>query len=535
MLEEIVVSNLGLIPEASISPAEGLTVITGETGAGKTVMLGALRLLVGEPATRTVIGPHGDTADVSARFVDPGETVVRRVVSQRRSKAYLDGAISTASALKETIGPLVSIVGQHDQHTITSPRGVGRIVDQLLTDKGRASLDAYRSAWDGYQLVRAEADMLGTDHRHIEREIETVRFQIKEIDEAGFSEGDEEELRGRVTRLRNASGLAVSVDAALVGLGDDGAGGHVSAAARALERATDLDGSLRELSDQVENAAGMLSDLAAEVARYAADLDIDPMRLEETEQRVALLGALKRKYGDSLEDINAFRKEAVVRESELTALIESAGNIADRLDEATQELAVRGHELTDARRKASRRIAQSAVEHLKALGFTTPLVSIPIEHSNPGPMGADTATVMFASDEGLELAPVSAIASGGELSRLVLALTIASGSADAQVVAFDEIDTGIGGATALAMGRKLASLAEDRQVICVTHLPQVAAFADRHFVVAREGSTTTISEAEGDARTEELARMLAGLSASKKGREHASELMEIASKSRTGQ
>ena len=171
MLEELVVSNLGLIPEASLMPSSGLTVITGETGAGKTVMLGALRLLIGEPATKGLIGPSGDEADVSARFVDSTDHVARRVLTPNRSKAYLDGAISTASALRETIGPKVSIVGQHDQHTITSSEGVRRLVDVSLTSKERNDLDAYDAAWNAYEVVRAEADLLGSDQRHLAREL----------------------------------------------------------------------------------------------------------------------------------------------------------------------------------------------------------------------------------------------------------------------------------------------------------------------------------------------------------------------------
>jgi DNA repair protein RecN (Recombination protein N) len=529
MLEELVVSNLGLIPEASLMPSSGLTVITGETGAGKTVMLGALRLLIGEPATKGLIGPSGDEADVSARFVDSTDHVARRVLTPNRSKAYLDGAISTASALRETIGPKVSIVGQHDQHTITSSEGVRRLVDVSLTSKERNNLDAYDEAWNAYEVVRAEADLLGSDQRHLARELETIRFQIDEIMDAGFAIGDEDVLRTKAGKLRNAEELAAAIDTILDRLGDGGAGGHVESAVHAAERAASFDETLEGTSDQIGILQRTLSDINSEIVRYAADLSLDPAELEETEQRMSLLSSLKRKYGDSLEAVLAFHKDAIARAKELDELLASAGDIAERLDAASDSLEAAGEALRSARSVAAERIADSAHGHLVDLGFRDPILQISVVSASPTRSGADTATVLFASDASMQPGSVSAIASGGELSRLVLALTLASGGADSDVVAFDEIDAGVGGETALAMGQKLASLATTRQVLCVTHLPQVAAFADKHYVVTRSGATASISETAESGRTEELSRMLAGLSSSEKGQEHAEELLALAS------
>jgi DNA repair protein RecN (Recombination protein N) len=532
VLEELVVSNLGLIPEASLSPSKGLTVITGETGAGKTVMLGALRLLIGEPAAKGLIGPCGDEADVSARFVDGTDHVARRVVTPGRSKAYLDGAISTASALRETIGPRVSIVGQHDQHTITSSEGVRRLVDVSLTSKERSNLDSYGKAWDAYEMVRSEADLLGSDQRHLARELETIRFQIAEITDAGFAIGDDELLRARAGKLRNAEELATAIDTILDRLGDGGAGGHLENAVRAVDSAAGLDNALEEISDRIGELNQALSDINSEVIRYAADLRVDPEALEETEQRVSLLSSLKRKYGDSLEAVLAFHKGATARELELGALLASADDIAERLDAASRSLDTAGEALRSTRNTAAGRIAEAAHGHLTDLGFRDPKIEISVVSAAPTRSGADTATVLFASDASMQPGPVSTIASGGELSRLVLALTLASGGADTDVVAFDEIDAGVGGETALAMGQKLASLAATRQVLCVTHLPQVAAFADKHYVVTRTGATASISETVDAQRTEELSRMLAGLSSSEKGQEHAEELLALASEKR---
>jgi DNA repair protein RecN (Recombination protein N) len=528
MLEEIIVSNLGLIPRASLEPGPGLTVITGETGAGKTVMLGALRLLVGEQAPKGLIGPHGDVADVSARFLDREEQVVRRVVTPTRSKAYLDGAITTASALRDAIGPQISIVGQHDQHTITTANGVRRLLDNALSGPEREKRTMYDAAWSEYESVRSEADMLGSDQRPLARELETVRFQVSEISESGFEAGDEQLLRDQANRLRNSEALAAAVDKALTRLGEDGASAQIAEAVRAISGAADLDDSLVDLATQVSNSLTTVSEISAEIARYASDLAVEPAELQQTEERVALLSSLKRKYGDSLEAILTFQKNAMVREAELVELLASADDIADRLKRMTDDVHLRGSELRATRQSAAIRIAADATSHLMELGFATPVVDITLIDSAPSRFGADAATVLFASDAALVPGPIASIASGGELSRLVLALTLASGGADADIVAFDEIDTGIGGTTALAMGRKLASLAEGKQVICVTHLPQVAAFADRHYVVERAGATTSISESKGEARAEELSRMLAGLTSSEKGKDHAQELLALA-------
>lgn len=532
MLEEVVVTNLGLIPEATLTPAQGLTVITGETGAGKTVMLGALRLLVGEQAVKGLIGPHGDTADVSARFIGSQELVVRRVVSPDRSKAYLDGAISTASALRENIGPRVSIVGQHDQHTITSSAGVRALIDRSFTDVERQAWDAYQAAWLQFEAVSAEADLLGSDHRGLTRELETVRFQINEIDEAGFSIGDDEALHAEVSKLRNAESLISSVDAALGRLGEDGAIAHIEEASRALASAAGIDPSLGDLVAQIDDALTDLSEITTETARYGAELAVEPAHLQRAEERVALLSTLKRKYGDSLESILDFHKDAVNRESELASLLDSAEDIAERLASSAKNVEARGRELRDSRSAAGQRIARQTEIHLKDLGFSHPITELSVSTAPPSRTGADTVAVVFASDASLTPGPVGSIASGGELSRLVLALTLASGGAEGELVAFDEIDAGVGGETALAMGEKLAALARGRQVLCVTHLPQVAAFADCHYVVSRDGATATIAEATEDQRPAELSRMLAGLTSSEKGREHAEELLQIAEMTR---
>jgi DNA repair protein RecN (Recombination protein N) len=251
--------------------------------------------------------------------------------------------------------------------------------------------------------------------------------------------------------------------------------------------------------------------------------------LAHVEDRLARLGDLRRKYGDTLDDILTFGEQAAGRAGELDDLLGRAEELETEERKALINVAGAGDALSAARHEAGARLAKAAEGHLRDLGFSAPVVRLDVQSADPSPSGADRVGLAFASDSALSPAPVARIASGGELSRLVLALRLAGGAGDATVVAFDEIDAGIGGTTALAMGKKLAALTTSRQVLCVTHLPQVAAFADTHFVVTRDGNRASVRPVEGEERVEELSRMLAGLPGSDKGREHAAELLTLAS------
>jgi DNA repair protein RecN (Recombination protein N) len=528
MLEELSVSNLGLIKSALVEFGPGLTVVTGETGTGKTLMFGALRLLGGDQAPKGMIGPHGDELDVSARLREgTTELVLRRVVTAKRSKAYVDDAIVTAGALADAVAGSVAIVGQHDQHIITSQAGVRALVDRCLDGKGVESKVAYGDAWDRYAAVLDEARTLGGDLRALEREAEMLSFQIEEIDAAGFAVGEEADLRSAVAKLRSAETLTAEIDTALGALSDEGAQSHLDIAARSLRRVTDIDPALGSIAERVSEVITALSEASGDLVRYTSDLGSDTGDLEATEDRLALLGTLKRKYGDSIEDIVSFHKDASARRETLDNLLRSAQDIEERIETAKTAVAAAGAMLTANRTKAAAGIAKRAVVHLRDLGFSDPVVRFEFSEHEASRWGSDSLALLFASDASLRPGPATSVASGGELSRLVLALTLAAGGADATIVAFDEIDAGIGGSTALAMGRKLAALASDRQVICVTHLPQVAVHGSTHLNVERQGTTASVRKVTGSDRVAEIARMLAGLGESETAQQHAVELLEL--------
>ena len=526
MLDELSVANLGVIREARVDLAPGLVVVTGETGAGKTLLLGALRLLLGETARKDRVGPDGDMLNVEARIVIGGteQVVARRVTIAGRSKAYIDGAMVTARALGELVGASAEVVGQHDHLALATSAGVRRIVDGALLDP--SVLDEYHVAWGALAALRDEAALLGGDRRALERELESCRFQVEEIAAAGFEPGDDAALLERAEALRHHESIVEYLSEAVDALGDDGAGEWLGRGVDALRRASRLDRTLEEAAAQAEEVATLAVELVSTVVDIAGAGDRDPEQLNTIEARLATLGDLRRKYGATLDEVLQFGREADRRAAELTALLDRADRLEGETEKAELRVYDSGERLRAARYEATERLAAASIRHLGELGFTSPVVRFVLDPTDPGPNGLERMALEFASDVSLTPGPVARVASGGELSRLVLALRLAAGVADVPIVAFDEIDAGVGGATALALGKKLASLSAGRQVLCVTHLPQVAAHADTHLVVDRDGGLAQVRSVAGDERLEELSRMLAGSPDSEAGKEHARELLE---------
>jgi DNA repair protein RecN (Recombination protein N) len=532
MLDELAVRNLGLIEETRLCPGRGLVVVSGETGTGKTMLLGALRLLLGEDARPELVGPFGDETVVEGRFLIDGDEVVvgRRLPREGRSRAYLNGSLASGRLLEERLGGLVEIIGQHDQVFLTRRNEVRSLVDGLLDAKGLAALDAYRSARITAGRLTEARSTLGGDLRALVRELDLTRFQAAEIAGAGFSPGDDDKLEKRAERLRNAEALASHLQAATSLT--EASSESLSQAVSEMRKSARLDRDLEALAEESGQTAEILRELGRSIRLAAETISADPEALSEVEQRLTALGDLCRKYGPTLDDVLEFGVEASRRSEELVGLLKKADSIDADLVSAQAEVASQGARLAGARRRTGQVLAEGAMAHLRQLGLVDPVVSIEVLTSEPAATGADQVKLLFASDRRLQLGEVSKVASGGELSRLVLSLRLAARAGaskdSAAVLVFDEIDSGVGGTTALELGRKLATLANDCQVLCVTHLPQIAAFADSHFVVERSDNRATVREIDGDQRIAELSRMLAGLPESTRGREAAAELVAIA-------
>jgi DNA repair protein RecN (Recombination protein N) len=531
MLDELVVRNLGIIEEARLCPGSGFCVITGETGAGKTLLLGAIRLLLGSNPRSELVGPFGEEALIEGRFqVGEDELVLsRRLQRGGRSRAYRDGAVASSRALGEALSGVVEVIGQHDHLSLTRPAEVRALLDSVLDRNGRRMLDEYRGERKKLEELLTARERLGGDQRALVRELDLVRFQASEISKATFRPGEDVELEQRAVRLRHSEELIFRLNEARTEA--ETAGDSIGRLTDQIRKAARLDSSLDVLADKAGMLGEAAADLGREVRLTAEGMVWDPEDQEMVDARLNLLGELRRKYGPGLEDVLAFGKVAAARAIELTELLGNADTIDVQIAAAQHDVMEGGSKLRAARQKAALTLSKEARKHLLDLGFDNPTIEAEVVEAVPGAWGADQVRLLFASDRRLEPAEVTRVASGGELSRLVLSLRLAAGrrTGPVSVSVFDEIDAGIGGATALAMGRKLASLAKDRQVLCVTHLPQVAAFADHHYVIERAEAKAHLVEATGDARTAEISRMLAGLPDSERGREAAAELLAMAS------
>ncbi len=530
MLAHLRVSNLGVLANAEIEPAPGLTVITGETGAGKTLLLGGLRLLLGARSDPTAVGPFAEAAQADGLFVSGDEELglTRVVPAEGRSRAHIEGSVVSAAALEERAGALVEIVSQHDQMSLRQPSRVLSLIDSSLDEAGRQNLDRYQAAWASLQDLSKRQAALGGNEMALRQELDLVRFQVTEIDGAALEEGEDRSLEDEAVRHENVFeiiGLLAETANLVEHLGED-AGELVSS----LRRLVKIDPGQGHLADQSEGVATTLSELASEIRRAAERVEVDPEKAEIVEQRLNLIGSLKRKYGPTLEEVISFGEKARERRVELERLLETAGHIESDLREATQEVELIGAALTASRIAAAERIVSEGLRHLADLGLENARLIVEIQpQGEAGSRGVDQVQILFSSDSQLEAGPIAKVASGGELSRLVLAVRLATRSPATQTLVFDEVDAGVGGATALAMGRKLATLAESAQVLCVTHLPQVAAFADTHYVVTRSGKQASARRVTGEERLEEISRMLAGLPESQAGQDAAAELLAAAS------
>jgi DNA repair protein RecN (Recombination protein N) len=538
MLAELVVRNLALIEEARILPGRGLVVVSGETGAGKTLLLGALRLLTGAEARGSQVGPFGEEAVVEGRFLLNGEEIIasRRLPRDGRSRAYLNGSLASNQLLAETLGDRVEIVGQHDQLTITRPAETRALVDLRLDQRGARLREAYSKAWEDMRRVEADRQALGGDLRGLARELDLVRYQTAEIEAARLEPGEDLVLERAASRLRHAESLATSLGAAAEA--SLAAAESMGLAVEEMRRAARIDPELGGVVEGVEASTEQLADLIRAIRLATEEVTTDPERLGDVESRLNLLGDLRRKYGSSLEEVLAFGNEARKRSEVISRLLVQADQVDALYVAATDQLVKVGEELLSARRRAGRRLVERAVAHLRDLGLENPVLEFEIEPAEPGPQGAERLRLLFSSDRRLPAGEVGRVASGGELSRLVLSLRLAARSEPTldgpAILAFDEVDAGVGGRVALDLGRKLGDLAAVSQIFCVTHLPQVAAFADTHFVVERSGNSASVQAVEGERRTAELSRMLAGLPDSTRGQEAAAELLTIAQTGRKG-
>ncbi len=555
MLADLRIVDLGVIGDASIELSPGFTAVTGETGAGKTMIVTGLALLTGAKADPRLVRVGSGRALVEGRWqLDPatvaavadlggvdedGDVLVARQLSATRSRMTVGGAQVPAGVGQQLVGEWVTIHGQSEQLRLGTPERQREVLDAAAGAPLAAEMGPYRECFERRRRLAAElADLTGQAQARL-RELDLLRFGLDEIARADPQPGEDEHLAAEAKRLQSVDDLRQAVHAAQLALaGDEDNFGDssdalalVAAARKALAPAVATDAALSGLGAELEGAAAALADVASGLASYQAGLDADPLRLEWIAGRRAELQLLTRKYGATIDEVLAYAEASAARVQLLDSADSRITELAAELDALDGELAERAARVTTLRRSAADQLAAAVTAELTALAM--PHARLVFEVAGlpePGPHGADQITLLFSANPGTEPAPLAKIASGGELSRVRLALEVVLASATSgQTFVFDEVDAGVGGAVALEIGRRLAALAEHSQVIVVTHLAQVAAFADRHFVVSKsdDGQVTTsgVRQVSDDERIDVLARMMGGLESSESALAHARELV----------
>lgn len=564
MLQEIAIRNFAIIDDLHMSFSDGLTILSGETGAGKSIIINAVNLLLGSRASSKMIRSGASFAELEALFhVKPGSSVseillnqgiestealvLRRVISKdNRHKIYINGKLSTIGVLSALTENLASISGQHEH------QGLLKEGQHLLTLDQFAGLmplrkKVYRAFHEIVPLIQ-KLKALNASKQHQEEHTALLEFQLNELKQGALIPGEDADLEQEKVRLKNIETLYGTVHGCIETLYDEqgSISDRLAAVKKDLDQAGEIDTALQPPADKIAGLSFQLEDVTATLRSYLSGLQIDEGRLEVVEERLDVLNRLKRKYGGSLETVAAHMK-AIEKE------LSEAEHLTDRIGEAKEKISVQykalvsfATELSEKRRHASISLAQKMEKELEGLKMPDTKINISVqtvaadEQTDPYlksegkailETGLDRVAFYISPNVGEELKPLAFIASGGELSRVVLALkAILAVTESTETLIFDEVDAGIGGGTAEVVGKKLSALAKFHQIVCITHLPQIAKYGDHHFKISKSvkkgRTTTTIHPLEKDARIEEIARMLGGDKITPATREHAEEIMK---------
>ncbi|WKZ33841.1 MAG: DNA repair protein RecN [Thermodesulfobacteriota bacterium] len=561
MLLELSIKDFAIIESLSIGFGPGLNIFTGSTGAGKSIIMDALALVLGDRASGDLIREGSVEAQVEALFDISGvrgsglddmlaeagfqasdELLIKRVVQRAgRNRIYINGSLSTLVTLTEVGRRLIDIYGQSEHQSLARSDEHVEVLDSFggLLDKRARMASAYRETAE----ARRELEKLIADAKGGRERKEFLSFQLNELSAAGLKPGEEEELKGLRERLQSVGKLREAAEFA--GRAVYSESGSVTerlgAVARSLKEVSGLDERLKEAAARVEASLIELEDAGAFFRDYASSIEADPDALETASERLDLIGRLKKKYGGSVGEM-LLKKEALEKE---LGLLENTdlrqAELEARFNAAHSKAAVIAGELNAGRLEAARGLKASIEEELANLGMKGAVFEVLVEEDrghDGGPRltekGADKVSFHIAANKGEGLKPLAKVASGGELSRIMLAIKSVISSGRVPTMVFDEIDTGVSGAMAQVVGLKLKEVSRANQVLCITHLPQVAAFADRHFAVSKEAAgertVTRVREVTGDSRVDEISAMLGGLKVTETTKKHALELIQAAGK-----
>ncbi len=572
MLEELRISSLGVIGESVLELGPGFTAITGETGAGKTMVVTALGLLLGGRADTGAVRTGARAArveglvrvstaveravDEAGGVVEDGRLVLARQISaEGRSRAFAGGASVPVATLATLADSLVAVHGQSDQHRLLQPAAQRAALDSFGGDRTLRLRDRFAQ---GYAELRAVEDELAEVRgaaRERAREAELLRFGLGEVEAVGPQPGEDTDLAAEEARLGYADTLRNAAEQAREHLSAEESGpdalGAVSAARTLLDGVREHDPEAAQLADRLAEVSYLLSDVAADVSSYASGLDTDPARLAAVSERRSALVALTRRYGSTVAEVLAWSQQAATRLLDLDGTDGRIEELTARRDALRSSLAEAGDALSKARTAAAKKLGTVVSAELASLAMPHARLSVAVHQTEtddgllladgrrvrPGPTGLDDVELLLAANVGAEPRPLAKGASGGELSRVMLGVEVALAATNpVPTFVFDEVDAGVGGKAAVEVGRRLALLARHAQVLVVTHLPQVAAFADQHVVVVKsdDGTVTSsgLSTLDDAGRVRELSRMLAGLEDSDTALAHAEELLATAQDTR---
>lgn len=552
MLETLNVRNLAVVENAEVHFAQGLNIVTGETGSGKSVLIGALGLVLGERADHGAIRSGAKELSVEAVFADAasaaidsiladaglppcedGRLIVRRTVSASGSgRVWVNDSPATLATLRRLGEHLIDIHGPYDHQSLLSADFQLSILDSYAHDA--AEREAYASAYSAWQsLLREKAELESAGNGSIEEEIDLLRYAVSEIDDASLTAEDGDALVARHSEAANAGEIA-SVGGAVVDGLTDGEGSVFDLLASVQQRLQELSRILPEAAewrDEVAEHSIAIQELSRTISARLSRIDADPALLEELETRLALVQRLKRKYGPTIDDVLRTRD---ARKERLDALLSREGRLAaldGEIGKALDSVRDAGRKLTKARASAASRLGKAITGELAPLGFAQSLFSVGVSPCEPVRTGCDSVSFAFAPNPGEGTMPLRAIASSGEIARVMLAVKSVLAEHDMiPLLVFDEIDSNVGGEVGRAVGLKLRALSASHQVISITHLPQVAAYGEAHFAVSKavadERTTASITPLSGEARAREIARMLGGSDLTSVTLRHAREMLK---------